>query len=126
MPKPKLITFPFKPEHLLNKHGGKIVEITGIEHRTERPAGGFSRDYWFFTGSVLWEDTGRVNKGHIDPGFICWNGGSAAGLTTPSPGQQEWNQISDKMMEYLNKNGVWSSEPPHDGWYANRRGAKKK
>lgn len=104
--------FPFQPTAVFNVHGGQVIEVTGVGHRIVRPDGGYSRDYWFYTGTVKWEDTGKTSEGHIDAGFLC---------ADTVKGQEEIRDMSVAMMEYLNANGVWSAEGKPQGWYANDR-----
>ena len=103
---------PYKPKSVFHRMGGKVVEITSIGHRTEKPEDGRSRDYWFFTGSVLWDDA-EAQRDHtmIEMGSVC--------ADTPE-GHAEINGLADLMMEYLNTHGVWCDKGPHEGWYAHR------
>lgn len=108
--------FPFKPTAVYNVHGGQIVEVTGVGHRIERPQGGYSRDYWFYTGTVKWDDTGKTNEGYIDAGFLC---------ADTQKGMDEIREMSEAMMAYLNANGAWSGEGKPDGWHAHDRKKNK-
>jgi len=105
---------PFKPAHVLHNHGGKVVEITGIGHKTDKPQSGYSRDYWFFIGRVQWDDTGKIgDSGHIDIGWLCHD----------SPeGFEEIKGLAALMTDYLNKHGEWcDGKSKHEGWYAHRK-----
>ena len=53
--------FPFTPKHTYMKQGGAVVEITGVEHKIDRPQMGYSRDYWYYLGRVKWNDTGKTD-----------------------------------------------------------------
>ena len=102
--------FPYTPKNVLHAHGGKIVEITGCGHKTDRPQLGYSRDWWFFIGRVQWDDTGKLGeRGHIEPGVLC---GDTA----------EINELLGAMNAYLRKHGEWcDSKSKHEGWYAHRK-----
>ena len=104
--------FPYKPQAVFNKMGGQVIEITGVGHKTDRPQMGYSRDYWFYTGSVRWDDNGKISTGHIEPAALC---------ADTKEGHDEINALSALMMEYLHKNGKWNNEGPHQGWYAHRK-----
>lgn len=102
---------PYKPSNVLHNHGGTIVEITGIEHKTDRPQQGYSRDYWFYVGRVRWDDNGQESAGHIDPGNMC---------SDTQDGFKEIVALNELMMAYLNANGEWRESGPQ-GWYAHRK-----
>ncbi len=111
--------FPFKPQHTFHKHGGKIILITGIGHEVERPQDGYSKDYWFYTGRMKWDDTGRVDVSdhRIYAHDLC---------ADDKAGHDEINMISEAMMAYLNEHGEWYDSKPHQGWYANVRTERQK
>ncbi len=107
------MNFPFQPKAVLHRGGGVVVEITGIGHKTDRPQGGYSKDYWFYLGQVRWGDTGKTGEPnrHIEPGSLC--------ADTPE-GMNEIRELSDAMMAYLNKHGGWDVGK-NQGWYAHRK-----
>ena len=105
---------PYKPINVFHRHGGTIVEITGIRHQADKPRGGYSTDYWEWTGRVQWGDgSGDANREtHIDPGCLCSD--------TPEGGQ-EISDLCGLMMDYLREHGEWFEAGKHRGWYAHRK-----
>jgi hypothetical protein len=104
---------PYKPLNVLHNHGAKVVEIVSVGHKTDKPQGGYSRDYWFYIGRLQWDDTGKVGDvGNIDPGWLC---------SDTQEGRQEINDLSKLMMDYLHQNGEWFEDGKHQGWYAHRK-----
>jgi len=101
----------FKPTAVFNRMGGQIIEITGIGHKTDWPQQGYSRDYWFYIGTVKWDDTGKTSTGHIEPAALC---------ADSQAGHDEINEISKKMNDYLAAHGTWNETAPR-GWYAHRK-----
>lgn len=104
--------FPFKPTAVFHKHGGRILEVTGIAHQVEKPRNGYSQDAWWFVGRVEWSDgSGSPDKLHpIDAPMLC--------ADTPE-GHAEINAMGDLMMAYLREHGEWRDAKPR-GWYAHR------
>lgn len=105
---------PYTPKNILHRHGGRVLEITGIQHQKDKPRGGYSRDYWEWRGRVRWEDgSGDTSKEtHIDP--RC--------LVTDSPeGHAEINELGGLLMDYLREHGEWFDDGKHKGWYAHRK-----
>lgn len=106
---------PYTPANILHRHGGRVLEITGIGHKIDRPQMGYSRDYWFYLGRVAWDDGSGDQKKirQIEPFSLC--------ASSPE-GFAEINAVSDLMMEYLGEHGEWcDSKSKHEGWYAHNR-----
>ena len=102
--------FPIQLQHTHHKHGGRITRITSIEHVTDKPANGRSRDYWFFRGDVAWSD-GSNSKGiEIAPYALCSN-----------VNDQEVLDLSKALNDYLLEHGTWHQKGKHQGWYATNR-----
>ena len=107
--------FPYTPKAVFNKMGGRIMEITGVGHKTDKPQDGYSRDYWFYIGRVKWDDTGKTGaEGHIEPGAMC---------ADTQEGFDEINTLSEALMAYLRERGEWfrAGKSKHEGWYAHRK-----
>lgn len=105
--------FPFKPQHIVHRHGGKIVEIKSMTHQVNKPSGGYSMDGWWFVGDVEWSDGTKSVNHPIDPPMLCIDGDNDAG-------RQEVSALREAMMGYLRDNGEWREAKPQ-GWYANNR-----
>ena len=85
-----------KCEHLMHKFGGRVLELTAIEHDTHE-----GRAYWQFRGRVRWDDTGKETDNVISPDRIVH--GDAAG-------RLESDAASDALMNYLRRNGKWDGK----------------
>lgn len=108
------MTLPVELKHTHHKHGGRIVRIEKIAHEIAKPKDGRSRDIWFFIGDVAWPDGGE-SKGHeIAPWALAYGDDQEAA-------QEEINQLSQLLTEYLLANGEWHKDGPHEGWYATDR-----
>ncbi len=106
---------PYKPKAVLHTHGAKVVEVTGMGHKTDKPQDGYSRDYWFFIGRLQWDDTGKIGaEGHIEMGWLC---------ADTEEGRSEINELCGLMNEYLREHGEWcrDGKSKHEGWYAHRK-----
>lgn len=85
-----------KCEHLMHKFGGRVLELTGIEHAMDG-----KRAYWQFLGRVKWDDTGKETECAISPDRIVH--GDDAGFA-------ESCTASDALMDYLRRNGKWDGK----------------
>lgn len=103
--------FPFEPKTVDHAHGGKIVKVYGVSHRTNKPSGGYSRDYWFFDCDVLWHDSGKVHRHEVEPFKLCAEEGGA---------NSEIRELNQAMSDYLMEHGEWREAKPQ-GWYAHRK-----
>lgn len=108
-----MIQLPYSPTFISHRHGGTVLEITGIAHRIEKSRGGRSMDTWHFIGRVSWDEGYESTEHPIDPALLC----------SPSEvGQKEIGELSDAMMAYLGEHGDWcDSKSGHQGWYAHRK-----
>jgi len=89
-------------QHLEHKHGGRITEITAIEHDTEN-----KRAFWHFRGNVKWND-GSESKGlEISPIALCYDHDDQAAAA-------ECNAAMERLNDYLARNGEWSERG--SGW----------
>lgn len=108
---------PYKPDHVMHRHGGTVTEIAEIKIQLESPSDGHSRDAWYFIGTVSWDD-GTVSKGHpIDVPMLC---------SDTDAGQVEIRKLADLVMAHLKQHGTWNRAGPHEGWYANRPATAKR
>lgn len=114
-----MLKFPFEPKALQHAHGGDILKITGIGHTNGKAEDGQSRDYWYFIGDCKWHD-GSGTSLHVEimPFSIAYHDKAA--------GAEEFNQLNDAMIRYLNRFGKWFESGPHSGWYANDRKMAKR
>jgi hypothetical protein len=106
---------PYTPTNVLHRHGGRILEIVGIKHQTDKPRDGYSSDAWYFTGRVKWNDgSGDESKPQpIDAPMLC---------SDTEQGAAEIRELSDLMMVYLREHGTWcDAKSKHEGWYAHRK-----
>ena len=108
-----MIQLPFVPTDVLHRHGGRILEITGIKHQVDRPRDGRSMDAWYFVGRVRWGDgSGDESKpSPIDAQMLC---------TDTEAGKADILALSSLMSDYLAKHGEWRKTKP-EGWYAHRK-----
>lgn len=105
---------PYTPVNVLHRHGGKILEITGIKHQVDKPRDGRSMDSWWFVGRVKWEDGSgsEAKESPIDVPMLC---------SDTESGMDEIRGLSDLMMDYLKTHGEWHEHGKHEGWYAHRK-----
>ena len=109
------MNFPVKTVGILHRSGGTITQITGISHSIGKPVYGRSSDVWFYIGDVKWDDGGESLNLEIQP----------FALHIEPEGREQYEPLSDAMMDYLNEHGKWCDEKSkHAGWYANVRSKK--
>ena len=101
--------FPFKPQHVVHRLGGKIVVVHGLRHQVNKPRDGRSLDAWWYVGDVEWFDGTKSTNHQIDPPMLCFDGE-----------RKDWDALSDAMMDYLREHGEWRRSKP-EGWYAHDR-----
>ena len=109
----KTFETPFRPEHLTTRFGGKVVEVTGCGHTVERPEAGYSRDDWYMTTLVKYEDGPDSGVRNLHPSQILYEGDH------DGPGHAEVCELSRAMTEYLAMHGSFRDSSPR-GWNATR------
>jgi hypothetical protein len=109
------MNFPFKPKHLLHRHGGRITAIYSMRHQVNKPRDGRSLDGWWYIGDVEWSDGTKSAMHPIDPPCLCYE---------DDAGHAEVVQLGDAMMNYLREHGEWRRAKP-EGWYANDRKVRR-
>lgn len=110
-----MIQLPYTPTNVCHRHGGTVLEITGIKHQTDKPRDGRSMDAWYFIGRVSWDDASGDTKTTvpIDVPMLCSD--TDAGLA-------EIHDLTEVMMAYLREHGEWcDSKSKHEGWFAHRK-----
>jgi len=104
---------PAKMEHVRHKHGGRIVSIEKMAHSIDPPEDGYSRDTWFFLGTVEWDDDGGKSESlEIHPIMLCHDGEH----------RKEVDELCEMISHYLVEHGTWNHERDGTpkGWNANR------
>jgi hypothetical protein len=99
-------------QHVLHRHGGRVLRIQEIGHQTRKPKEGRSRDHWYFLGDVMWDD-GKTTLGlEISPTCLVYEGED----------RREVDELIEALNEYLAQHGQWcDGQTLHEGWYANDR-----
>jgi hypothetical protein len=112
------IKLPYTPTHLIHRHGGTILEVLSIGHRVATPAGGRSRDAWFYVCRISWDDgSGDTSREwEVPPICVCYLG---------DEGHAEVCALNELLGAYLLEHGKWNEASPQ-GWYANDRSRLKK
>lgn len=111
----RVFLFPFAPQHLQHKHGGRITRLEKIAHECYPPEDGRSRDTWFFIGDVQWRDGGSSKGLEIAPWALCADMDNA-------DAQAEINGVLAALSDYLRQHGKWSHDSKtRSGWYAHVR-----
>lgn len=108
------ISLPYKPAALFHRHGGKIIEVLGIDHVCAAPRDGYSRDRWFYRCRVEWDD-GSHKHGttyEVEPVLMVYEN---------DEGRREVCALDELLSAYLNQHGEWREVKPK-GWRATSRG----
>ena len=91
-----------KIEHLEHKHGGRITNLSAIEHGT-----GEHGAWWEFVGRVEWSDGGVSEEAHISPVCLCYDHDNASA-------KAECDTAMEQLNTYLARNGKWDEHA--NGW----------
>jgi hypothetical protein len=113
----KTFADPFRPQHLVTRAGGTVLEVTACGHTLEAAANGFSRDDWHLVCCVSYPDSNDVETREFHPSQILYVG------ELSGPGHAESCALTDAMSDYLSRHGEWRDSKVR-GWVAHREGKK--
>lgn len=86
-------------QHLLHRHGGRIVSIDSVAHATFKGVAS-----WHFVGRVVWDDTTESPAAEIAPGLLCVDS------SHQKESAAELNTLLETMNRYLADHGTWHEQ----------------